>query len=545
MPLYLLLGAAIVGGAAARAFGLPVLPAALLPVLLLGVWRAEASEPDLWPLATQAEQRVVVEGAIADDPEAANRGARFELSVTGIDRGGGLETAEGRLLVYAQPSAEMVYERSPPFFEYGDRLAIAGVLRAPEPFGDFDYPAYLASQGISGVVYGNEVELRAEGGRSWQAAIYSAIYSGRRELSDSIERAFPYPESALGQALLLGQRGGLPPELTDKFRGTGAAHLLAISGLHVGILMFAVLGASAWALGRRWNYYLLLPLAAVWFYAVISGGSPSVLRAAAMGSVYLAALGLGRPGSVLPALALAAALMTVVSPGLLRQISFQLSFAAVGGIALAQALVGDRLAAMGEANAGWRMRALQPVASLSVVSAAATLATWPLVAAHFQQVALMSIPASLASVPAMPLVIGGTLAAAVAGMVSEPFGTFVGWIAAIPATYLIEAVSVFPSWVWPVGGAGKVLMAAWYGALGLLLVAGPPHRLRRTWNDAKSWWQARHLPSLSPKLPFLALAVAAMIAAATMLWMRVAGGPDGYLHVYFMDVGQGDSILIT
>ena len=544
--LYLLLGAAVLAGAAARALGAPWLPALLLPVLVLGVWRAEASEPSAQPLATQAEQQVVVEGRIADDPEATGRRTRFELSVTGIDRGGGMEPAKGRLLAYAEPSADLAYERGPPFFKHGDRLMVAGVLREPEPFDGFDYTGYLASQGISGVLWGREVELLAQDGGGWR----SVIYSLRRGLSEGIEKAFPYPESALGQALLLGQRGSLPAELTDKFRGTGAAHLLAISGLHVGILMFAVLGAAAWALGRQRNYYLLVPLAAIWLYALISGGSPPVLRAAAMGTVYLAALGLGRPGSVLPALALSAALMTSFSPGLLRHVSFQLSFAAVGGIALAHTLVGDRLAAMGEANAGWRMRVLQPVASLTAISAAATLATWPLAAAHFQQVALLSIPVSLAAVPAMPLIIGGTLAAALAAVVSPPLGMFVGWIAALPVTYLIEIISAFPSWVWPVGGTGKALLAAWYGGLGLLLVAGQPHRLQQLWEHVKSWRPRLSLPKLSspdlpPKLPALLLAVTATAAAAGLLWLRTGYEPDGFLHVFFLDVGQGDSILIV
>ncbi len=540
-PLFLLLGASVLGVATARVFRLPVFPVLLLPFLLLGIWRAEASQADLAPLVIQPEQQVMAEGRISDDPGLTGRRVVFELTLTSVDRGDGLAAAEGRLLVYVEPSAGLVRRRSPPFFRYGDRVIISGLLQEPEPFGEFDYPAYLASQGISGVLYGDKAILSAEGGGGWRGAAFSL----RHTLSEGIERAFPYPESAMGKALLLGQRGGLHQDLKDKFRGTGASHLLAISGLHVGILMFAVMGVAAWALGRRGNYYLLAPLAAVWVYAVVSGGSPSVMRAAAMGSVYLAALALGRPGSVLPALALAAALMTAVSPGLLWQVSFQLSFAAVAGIAVAQALFGGWLAAMGEGGAGWRTRLLQPVASLATVSAAAALATWPLAAAHFNQVALLSIPVSLAAVPAMPLVIGGTLLAAVASVVDESLGTFVGWIAAMPVTYLIEAVSVFPSWVWPVGGMGKGLLGVWYGGLGLLLVTGQRDWFARVWEKAKPTMEGLAPPAFSPKLPLVVLAAVAMATAAGLLWMRVGDGADGRLHVYFLDVGQGDSILVV
>ena len=92
---------------------------------------------------------------------------------------------------------------------------------------------------------------------------------------------------------------------------------------------------SALILGRRRGIYLLLPLILVWFYAFISGEPASVIRAAIMGSIFISALYLGRPRSALPALALAAGVMVGLEPRVLDQVSFQLSFAAVGGIILA------------------------------------------------------------------------------------------------------------------------------------------------------------------------------------------------------------------
>ena len=94
------------------------------------------------------------------------------------------------------------------------------------------------------------------------------------------------------------------------------------------------LGTSQWLLGRRRHLYLILPLVAIWLYALISGMSPSVTRAAIMGSVYLFALLVGRPRSTLPALAFAASVMVAVNPSVLWSVSFQLSVAAMAGIAV-------------------------------------------------------------------------------------------------------------------------------------------------------------------------------------------------------------------
>ena len=128
-------------------------------------------------------------------------------------------------------------------------------------------------------------------------------------------------------------RDTIPDAVLDDFRKTGTSHLLAISGLHVGILMALAVAVSARVFGRRRNLYLIVPLLAVWLYAVMAGLSPSVVRASIMGTVYLAALALGRPKSILPALGLAAAVMVAVSPNILWSVSFQLSFAAMAGIA--------------------------------------------------------------------------------------------------------------------------------------------------------------------------------------------------------------------
>ena len=399
----LLAGAAGLVAVGLRLARLPAFPALLAAVLLLGLAWAEASQAAGSAPDALAGREVAAVGRIADDPESTATRVRFELQVSQVLLNGESRDVSERWLVYANPPDDVVARREAPFFRYGDAVTVQGMPQEPQPIDGFDYPAYLAAQGITATLFAQETQVTGEGGTRWRAALYTA----RQRLADSIERAMPFPESAVATAMLLGKRETLAPELVDKFRGTGAAHLLAISGLHVGVLLAVTSGAAGWLLGRQRPTYLVVAAVAIWLYALTAGASPSALRAAVMGTVYLAALGLGRPSGVLPALALAAAVMTAASPGLIRQVSFQLSFAAVGGIALALAMFGVSFNWRGSSSAGWIRRTAGWATALAVVSAAASLATWPLVAANFGQVALLGVPVSLLTVPAMAPLAGG------------------------------------------------------------------------------------------------------------------------------------------
>ena len=498
LPVLLLLLAVIPAGILLRMARLSLWPAVLVCILLLALLRVEATEESGPPLVSQDSQPVTVQGRVVSDPEATRRQTKFVLAVETVDRGGGLVPLEGRVQVYAQPP-ESLLSRRDPYFRHGDDLLVQGVLERPKPFGGFDYPSYLESQGISGILRSQEVSLVAEGSPShWRGSLLDF----RRTLSANIEKALPEPQSAVGRAMLLGYRGQIPPGLAEDFRKTGASHLLAISGLHVGVMLFLSIGMAAGLMGRRGHVYLILPLVLIWAYAFISGSPVSVMRAAAMGSVFLAALALGRPRSALPSLALAAAVMVAVTPRVLEQVSFQLSFAAVAGISLAlpyQAKVAEWITNSTQDRSRpwqpWVRAAATWTATAAIMSVAATLATWPLVAFYFDRIPFAGMFVTILALPALPFILAGTLATGLVGLIHPVLGQLVGLLAWVPLTYLVGLVSLAPAPTASGSWVGLHLVWAWYALLaGLLLAvrpAGAQSLANRLASFTRKWFTGR------------------------------------------------------
>ncbi|MBI2856369.1 MAG: DNA internalization-related competence protein ComEC/Rec2 [Chloroflexi bacterium] len=530
--------------------GLTVLPAVALALLSLGALRSDWPWEAKEPLPVQAYNDaglLQIEGVISDDPEPRTSGWRFTLSTERVKADGQWRQTRGDVQVVARASPSLVAVRPERPFRYGDRLVLTGQVEEPPVFQDFDYRDYLARQGIYSTSVYPEAKLLEQGEGN---PLLEALYSARHRLSRSLSRAIAEPQGSLAQALVLGRRSTMPLEMTQAFRDTGTSHLLAISGLHVGVLLGLTLALARWLFGARRQLYLLAPLTALWGYAGLSGMAPSVERAAIMGSIYLAGLYLGRQNSIMPALAVAAAIMVGLQPRVLSEVSFQLSFMAMMGLVLLAPPIERRLArsfGSGEEDGGWS-RALTYATSATI---AATLATLPLVAFYFHQVSLVGLPVTLLALPALaPILVTGVLTAAL-GLVSSGASEVAGWAAWLFLSYLKGVVELFdaiPGNVVEVGDMGESLVLVYYGAL-LALVAGRSrlgtlaqgllHLLGR------SLLALRGTEALLPRgRAFWAMAAMVVLASA-IIWTAALTRPDGRLHVSILDVGQGDAIFVA
>ena len=221
-----------------RRIGRAVFPVVLVLCVVFGGLRVALMTDSTAELAGyHTKSPIQVEGLVLDDAGSAGSAMRFPVRVERILSDGGWIEVEGTALVTARPSAQAAGRRDPPHIRYGDRLRLEGQLTAPPKLEDFDYPAYLARQGIGSVMSFPSVTMVVEGQGD---RLRSALFGVRRSLHASLGRSTPEPAASLGQALLLGMRDTIPEAVLDDFRKTGTSHLLAISGLHVGILMALV-----------------------------------------------------------------------------------------------------------------------------------------------------------------------------------------------------------------------------------------------------------------------------------------------------------------
>ena len=260
------------------------------------------------------------------------------------------------------------------------------------PF-EFNYGAYQHGKGLSYHLYLDSV--------SW---IPSQVYAARglqirskrirRTLMDRIDRSIEgRDEKAILYSLLLGYRAELGQDVKQQFVRSGSMHILAVSGLHVGILYILpafLIGKIRGSMAGRLLATLIL-LMLLWSYAMLTGLSPSVVRAVTMCSVHRIAILMGRKTGIFHVLSLTAFLMVLSRPAIIFEAGFQLSFAAVAGIAGFQKPLSNMIPAK-----GWLARR---VWQLVTVSLAAQLATAPLSLFYFHQFSNVFILSNLVVIP--------------------------------------------------------------------------------------------------------------------------------------------------
>ncbi len=238
----------------------------------------------------------------------------------------------------------------------------------------------------------------------------------------------PLQDGGVAEALALGWKADIGSDTKAHYRNAGLAHLLAVSGLHVGILA-AIVGGLFWWTGRERRGRIIrgsLQLLAVWGFAFITGAAPSTLRAALMFSMFIVNDMVARRVVPLNLLALAAIVMLIADPLLVYDISWQLSFSAVAGILLAQPAI----------------QALRtPVGQAAAVSVAATLATLPVVVATFHRLPLYFIIANVIVVPIAGVILALSLLYMIVPCVATAWplelllrgtDTLTGWVGSLP-----------------------------------------------------------------------------------------------------------------
>jgi competence protein ComEC len=483
---------------------------------------------------------VEIQGLVAEEPDIRDTYCLLTFSTTEIVANGESQEVSGSALVRLSRY---------PAYHYGDVLKLTGELETPFQSEDFDYKTYLAHQRIYSIIYYPSVEL-VDSGKGVPPLQW--IYSLRERLGASLAGALPEPQGSLAEAIFLGLRRGVPDSLNEAFSRTGTAHLLAISGLHMSIIIAIFLSLGMLLFGRQRSIYVWLTLGFTWLYALLAGMHPPIVRAAIMGSLFILAVYLGRQGSAIIALAFAAAVMVGIQPGLLWTVSFQLSFLAMAGLILLYPYFqtwGRKGFARVTRDRQTLAVAGNMISDVFAASLAATVAVAPLIAYNFGIVSLVGLPATFFALPALPFIIVTSGLVAFVGLIASLAAQILGWVAWLFLSYLVFLVQGFDAL--PHSSLEVANISPWYvlGYYAVLagVVAFINYRTRLADFSSRLTSGMRKAAQVIPKSR-LAFSprwlVLPLLLVAILVWSVILTMPDDRLHVSFLDVGQGDSVLV-
>lgn len=362
--------------------------------------------------------------------------------------------------------------------------------------------------------------VSAETSRHQHHALLAVRSGAQRRL-----RALFGRRAAAVEALLLARKEGLDPDLRDRYAAAGMAHLLAISGLHIGLIAAVVL-AGFFMAGLSATKARIAAAVVVAVYVGFIGAPASAVRACLMLGLLLASRLLQRPSSGLGIVSAAAIFMLAWDPLNIADPGFQLSFAGVSGIVLLRPVL---MAHLPTGVPHWLRESL-------AVSAAATLATAPIAALHFQQVAPVGLVSNLIGIPLAGMVVPAAALSLLTSLVWLPLGAFLAQGTGLLID-LMGAVAAFFAHV-PMGHltvseaqAGSAAMLTLVAAIGAGALPRADRFLRR-----------RRIGVRRP----VRWAVGVSTAGCVMIWAPLVAGADatGAVEIHMIDVGQGDAIAV-
>jgi competence protein ComEC len=327
-------------------------------------------------------------GVIISEVSSTAKSSKAELEVKRIYSQNQWIEASGIILLYLDKKIQQP--------RYGDKLLIKGrPQRIPAPANpyEFDYRQYLRLQQIHHQHFVKATDVAVYGYHPPYTLIAFSI-SLRQHADNIFKRLIPSRhEQAIASGLVLGIRDGLDNEIKQAYASAGAMHILAVSGAHVGI----VFGILALLLGylKRLRYGKLLfavsVLCLLWLYAFVAGLSASALRAVIMASFVIVAESFTRQKSIYNTLALSAFIMLCFDPFLVKDVGFQLSFAAIISIVYITPKISSLLE--------FDNLVLKKAWQITCASLAAQIGTAPLSLLYFHQFPVYFLLANLAVIP--------------------------------------------------------------------------------------------------------------------------------------------------
>lgn len=486
-----------------------------------GLAEAQHDRDQLDELQRRAD--VTIEGVVISEPDERDTRTLLRVEVTRVRYLGVWQDRRGIVQV-SVPDEQTI--------DYGDRIWAQGTLLPPPVIDEFDYGQYLDQRGVQSLMTPLRFRVIEQNQGSWWRG---ALIDTKRAAQSRIEASLPEPEASLLVGILLGDDKGLSNDVKTAFNDTATSHIIAISGFNMTLI--AVLVQAFFQLFiKSARTVAILSIITVAIYTLFVGASAPVVRASVMSSVLLIAPLVQRPTFVPASLTFTALVMAIIQPLVLWDIGFQLSFAAVLGLALLErpirlwfsrnlfSLLGQRIG----------KPILEFLTEPLVAGLAAQVFTLPLVLYHFERLSIVAMAANLLIVPVQSyvLLLGGI--ATIVTFILPAVGSllFVAvWLPLAWTTYWVRELAQLPFAATNLTLSAEVLVImASIASVATILDARRPRWYERWMRSGIIWGRL--------------IIIAGSLILFGLLVQDTIHRPDGKLHVLYLDAGLSNSTLI-
>ncbi len=423
---------------------------------------------------------------------------------------------------------------------YGKNITLTGELREPQTRrnpGGFDYRAYLARQNVSGIItHKGFIHIGKKSGFPPLRWIESLRIKTEQIIDDAYSGLDSSPtkgnelHSKLFKGILLGKRGDVPSETLEIFRNSGTFHVLAVSGLHVGLIaLFCYIGLSAFRQIPT-KVISLLTIFAVLIYACLVGFRPSVFRAALMAILFLFSKIIDRDADIYNLLAVAALILLIINPTQLWDVGFQLSFIAVASIVYFVPKMERGLQKLWDPNETddaptfirLKNTAVKWLILSYLVTIAAQIGTSPLIAFHFYRAYPLGIIVGPFAVGLVSLIVGIGMVSVCVGFIWLPLAKFVAIFNHVLFYIFLELIGIF--------GQEWGIMKLAPPTISIIIVYITVCLGITFWQQVYKHWRIASLIGLS----------------VVTIWVWDSGFHEKgrLLEVITLDVGQGDAAIV-
>ncbi|HWI55094.1 MAG TPA: DNA internalization-related competence protein ComEC/Rec2, partial [Desulfobacteria bacterium] len=490
----------------------------LLALTIFGVimfqWQSERNKGNLEVLAGK---KSVLIGTVSTEPDIRTNGTNYTVKVEQELSGNLTEDSPGGNVLLAVKGAAKT-------FSYGDRLEIIGTPEVPgEPGnpGDFNYRKYLQSKGIQLIINswdGSGVRRTGTGSLNY---ILDFCFKLRESLVSILNKSLDAKYAPIMEGVLFGSAGRIDYQAQNDFALSGVIHILSVSGYHMALLAGACLVLGN-LFGLTRGVLTFITIAVTLFYAIMTGFSPPVARAAVMIWTLLLARLLRRNYDWQSSMSLAAFVILIMNPQSLFNAGFQLSFIATWGIFYLTPIIEPGL------------DTIPYVGKAASVTLAAQLAVLPVTSYYFSYFSVISVVANLIIVPLVSLAMLTGTCALLGGVVSLTLAEIINISTALVLELVLRLAHLMASLPFSVITTGQPSIPLVISVYVITFIVIETMRSREMYLKAKRFWQLNRSGVI----------FAALIAAAVFIWTGIFMASGENLEVTFLDIGQGDAAII-